>query len=263
LKPGAGAAPVFLIHGLGGNVAELFPVARSMTYRGAVFAVQARGLNHGERPHTRIESMATEYLQAIKAEQPAGPYHLCGYSFGGLVAFEMARQLRTSGDEIGLLCLLDTLPSPLRWPSLLLLACFGRRLLRFAARLPGPPQRSGLFLRAGSLHARAAAFLKSARSLWVAACALLAGARYRPGFYPGVLRLLTPLQRDPELPDPRALWAGHAREVLLTTTPGRHLTMLARPYARFSAERLTETLLAASRNEDRLGPSTASSIPDA
>jgi acyl-coenzyme A synthetase/AMP-(fatty) acid ligase/thioesterase domain-containing protein/acyl carrier protein len=249
LKPGAGRAPVFLVHGLGGNVAELFPLARSMTYPGAVFAVQARGLNHRERPHTRIRSMAAEYLRAIKAQQPEGPYHLCGYSFGGLVAFEMARQLSTSGEKIGLICLLDTLPSPLRWPSMRLLTSLCRRILRSVAHLPAPPLRSKRLLQAGSLRAGATAMLKSTRSLWVALCALLAGARYRPGFYPGALRLLTPLERDPDLPDPRALWAGHAREILASTTPGRHLTMLAGPHARLAAEQLTAALAIASRGD--------------
>jgi acetoacetyl-CoA synthetase len=254
LKPGAGAAPIFLVHGLGGQVAELFPLARSMTYPGAVFAIQARGLNPGERPCTRVESMAAEYLKAIRAQQPQGPYHLCGYSFGGLVAFEMARQLSARGERIGLMCLLDTLPSPLRWPSVLLLASpCSRIMLRLAARLLAP-LRSGLSLQGGRLLARA---LRSTRSLWVASCALLAGARYRPGFYPGALRLLTPEQRDPCLPDPRALWAGHARDVLVITTPGQHLTMLARPHALSTAERLTEALAMASRSE---GPGCIASL---
>jgi thioesterase domain-containing protein len=61
--------------------------------------------------------MAAEYLREVKARQPHGPYHFCGYSFGGLVAFEMARQLSESGDEIGLVGLFDTMMSPLRWPA--------------------------------------------------------------------------------------------------------------------------------------------------
>ena len=99
LKEGAGLPPVYFIHGVGGNVAELFPIARSMTYPGAVFGVQARGLARQQLPHTTVEAMATDYLREIKARQPDGPYYLCGYSFGGLVAFEMARRLRESGSE--------------------------------------------------------------------------------------------------------------------------------------------------------------------
>ena len=100
LKPGAGAPTVHFVHGLGGNVAELFPLARSMSYSGPVFGIQARGLRAQEPPHLTVEAMAAEYLKAIRARQSQGPYRVCGYSFGGLVAFEMARQLEQSGDEV-------------------------------------------------------------------------------------------------------------------------------------------------------------------
>ncbi len=101
LKSGAGLPSLFFIHGLGGNISELFPMTRRMTYHGPVIGIQARGLSGEEPPHTSVEAMAAEYLREVKAFQPEGPYYLCGYSFGGLVAFEMARRLRESGDEVG------------------------------------------------------------------------------------------------------------------------------------------------------------------
>jgi len=52
--------------------------------------------------------MAAHYIEEIKTVQPEGPYFIGGYSFGGLVAFEMARQLRAQGQEIALLALFDT-----------------------------------------------------------------------------------------------------------------------------------------------------------
>ena len=93
LKAGEDLPPVFFIHGLGGSIAELFPMARRMTYPGAVIGIQASGLAGKASPHASVERMAAEYLREVKAYQPEGPYYLCGYSFGGLVAFEMARQL--------------------------------------------------------------------------------------------------------------------------------------------------------------------------
>ena len=77
--------------------------------------------------------MAADYLREIKARQPNGPYCLCGYSFGGLVAFEIARQLSESGNEVGFVGLFDTLMSPVRWPLRAWLSIIGRRI----ARLPG------------------------------------------------------------------------------------------------------------------------------
>jgi acyl carrier protein len=72
--------------------AGLFPMTRRMTYPGEVIGIQARGLS-GEGPsHATVEAMAAEYLNSIKARQPDGPYCLCGYSFGGTVAFGFVSQ---------------------------------------------------------------------------------------------------------------------------------------------------------------------------
>src|SRR5689334_25000388 len=52
--------------------------------------------------------MAETYLDSIRKIQPNGPYSLAGYSFGGLVAFEMACRLRSAGETVALLALLET-----------------------------------------------------------------------------------------------------------------------------------------------------------
>ena len=131
LKAGDGSPPVFFIHGLGGSVARLFPIARRMNYSGPIIGIQARGLAGEEPPHASVEEMAAEYLKEIKARQPHGPYYLCGYSFGGLVAFDIARKLRESGDEVGLVGLFDTMMSPLRWPLHCWLSIVRRRIVQF------------------------------------------------------------------------------------------------------------------------------------
>jgi amino acid adenylation domain-containing protein len=262
LKPGDGLAPLFFVHGLGGNVAELVPIARSMPYPGAVFGIQARGLGRGERPHTTVEAMATEYLTAIKARQPHGPYYLCGYSFGGLVAFEMARRLALSGEEVGLLGLFDTLPNFLGWPLPVWLGFARRRKERFATSISAAPIRTwpaAAWQAAGRIRARLRgghstqtrldspsllSFLKSAPAsvLRVAATALIASARYRPGFYPGELKLFIPAERDSTLPSPQDFWRGHARTLSSVDTAGAHLTMLSMPNAESAAASLTRYL---------------------
>src|SRR5207245_6694163 len=99
----------------------------------------ARGLDRQEPPHTSVEAMAAEYLRAVKAQQADGPYYLCGYSFGGLVAFEMARRLRESGDDVALVGLFDTTMSPLRWPLRSWLSIVRRRLVHFTdGRIAAP-----------------------------------------------------------------------------------------------------------------------------
>ncbi len=56
----------------------------------------------------RLEELARHYLEEMKLVQPQGPYHLLGFSFGGLVAFEMANQLAACGERVALLAMLDT-----------------------------------------------------------------------------------------------------------------------------------------------------------
>ncbi len=247
LKPGNGLPPVFIIHGLGGNVAGLFPMTRRMTYPGAVIGIQARGLDGHEPPHTSVEAMAAEYLRAVKARQADGPYYLCGYSFGGLVAFEIARRLRESGDEVALVGLFDTTMSPLRWPLRSWLSIVRRRMVHFAASVIAAPIHTWpaavwkMGRRAGE---RRRGFLKSAPTsvLKVATSSLIASARYRPGFYPGELTLFTPTRREPGLPSLQAVWRTHARDLSIVETAGAHSTMFSAPNAESAAASLTRCL---------------------
>jgi non-ribosomal peptide synthetase component F/thioesterase domain-containing protein/acyl carrier protein len=251
LKPGDGSPPVFIIHGLGGNVAGLFPMTRRMTYPGDVIGIQARGLAGQDPPHTTVEAMAAEYLREVKARQPDGPYNLCGYSFGGLVAFEMARRLRESGDEVALVGLFDTMMSPLRWPLRSWLSIVRRRVVRFAAGAITAPMQTwprAVWKMGRRACAGLRGFLKSAptRVLKVQASAMIASARYRPGFYPGELTLFTPMEREPGLPSPQAIWREHAGALSIVETAGGHWTMLSVPNAESAAASLTHRLIARS-----------------
>ena len=261
LKAGADSPPVFIIHGVGGNVVDILPTARRMAYPGAVIGIRARGLARGEMPHSSVEAMAADYLREIKARQPNGPYCLCGYSFGGLVAFEIARQLSESGNEVGFVGLFDTLMSPLRWPLRAWLSIIGRRIARLPGTLRAAPLRAWaaeLRKLGGRLRARLAAPPASMqrddaslpglpsslpiRVLRVAASALIASARYRPGFYCGELTLFTPMRREPGLPSLEAIWRKHARTLSIVETRGAHSTMLSAPNADSTAESLTRCL---------------------
>ncbi|HUI79246.1 MAG TPA: AMP-binding protein [Bryobacteraceae bacterium] len=248
LKRGDGLPPVFIIPGLGGNVAGLFPMTRRMTYPGAVIGIQARGLDGQGPPHATVEAMAAEYLREVKAWQPDGPYYLCGYSFGGVVAFEMARRLWESGDEVALVGLFDATMSPLRWPLRSWLAIVRGRLVRFAAGVIAAPINSwpSAVWRTGR-HVRKSlrCFFKSARTsvLKVAACGLIASARYRPGFFPGELTLFTPVEREPGLPSLQATWRKHACTLSIVETSGAHSTMFSGTNAESTAASLTRCLL--------------------
>lgn len=102
--------PFFCMHAVGGNVLEYYDLGRHLGADQPFYAFQSRGLDGTETPHTRIEDMAAHYVKELRDLQPVGPYFIGGYSLGGTIAFEMARQLKAQGQEIGLLALLDSYP---------------------------------------------------------------------------------------------------------------------------------------------------------
>jgi len=246
LKAGGALPPLFFIHGVGGNLVEILPAARRLTYAGEVIGIRARGVVRGEKPHTTIEAMAEDYLRGIRKRQPNGPYHLCGYSSGGLVAFEIARRLSESGDEVNLVGLFDTTMSPVRWPLRTWLAIGARRMSSLAAALgassirtwPATLRQSVQRLRAWRLSISAAPLT----GIRVAASALIASAKYHPGFYRGELTLFSPAGREPGLPSLESVWRKHARTVVVVETPGTHLTMLSSRHAETTAACLTQCL---------------------
>ncbi len=93
LKPTGGHSPIFMVHPPGGIVVCYRELAQHLPAEQPFWAIRSRGLHGSESLPTSIEQMAAEYLQAMRSIQPHGPYVLGGWSLGGLVAYEMARQL--------------------------------------------------------------------------------------------------------------------------------------------------------------------------
>jgi aspartate racemase len=113
IQPGGSRPPFFCVHGVGGNVVGFRELARLMSPQYPFYGFQAQGLDGTRSPFAQIEDMAAHYIREMRGVQPEGPFFLGGYSFGGLVAYEMARQLYEGGEEVGLLALLDTYPGEL------------------------------------------------------------------------------------------------------------------------------------------------------
>ncbi len=109
IHPGPALArpPLFIVGGVGGNVNNLIRLGRLLGAYRPVIGLQTRGIL-GHRMHETIEATAADHLTNIRRHQPQGPYLLAGYSGGAFTAFEMARQLRAAGEEVGFLGLLDT-----------------------------------------------------------------------------------------------------------------------------------------------------------
>ena len=107
IQPQGSSPPFFCVHAVGGNVFSYVSLARRLGVAQPFYALQARGLMGEQEPHTRIETMATDYIHAIREVQEKGPYMLGGWSMGGLVAFEMACQLQQQGQQVALVALFD------------------------------------------------------------------------------------------------------------------------------------------------------------
>lgn len=99
--------PLFLIPGAVGDVHYYSPLANALT--APVYGFASVGLEGKEKPINSIENMASRYIEEMKKIQCQGPYSLGGHSFGGSVAFEIARQLEKNGETIDQLILIDTL----------------------------------------------------------------------------------------------------------------------------------------------------------
>lgn len=109
IQPAGSRPPFFCIHGFGGGVADYAELARLLGPDQPFFGIQARGLDGQGEPASTVEEMATDYVRAIQSLQPEGPYHLGGYCLGGVVAFEMARQLEEQGERVATLAILEGL----------------------------------------------------------------------------------------------------------------------------------------------------------
>ena len=107
IQPNGSQPPLFCIHPVGGTVLLYQQLARYLPEQ-PLYGLQAQGLDGSQTPFTKIVDMAAHYIKELQTIQPEGPYFLGGYSFGGLVAFEMAQQLQTQGQKVALLALFDT-----------------------------------------------------------------------------------------------------------------------------------------------------------
>jgi thioesterase domain-containing protein/acyl carrier protein len=108
MKPGAPEKRLFMFPGAGSDIILLRDLAASFKNDVSIIGCQYPGLDGKNHYLRTVPEMALFFLKHLRAIQPAGPYYLAGISFGGLVAFETARQLENAGECVNFLGLLDT-----------------------------------------------------------------------------------------------------------------------------------------------------------
>jgi thioesterase domain-containing protein/acyl carrier protein len=152
IQPQGSRAPFFCVHAVGGQVISYAELSQEMGLEQPFYGLQSPPANYFPESGVSIEQLATLYNQEIRSIQPRGPYLLSGWSMGGLVAWEMAQQLRKEGEIISLLALIDTAPPPRyleaedRADEISMLASFAVHMSRLIGKDPQPLAQQFLLL---------------------------------------------------------------------------------------------------------------------
>ena len=143
LREGEKSEPLFCVHGGDGGVIFYRELAQRMSKGRPMLSIESPELSvEGALEEHEVEDIAERYLLAVREKQPKGPYHLAGYSFGGVMVYEMARRLIEEGEEVAFLGLFDTENPAANWRRYSLLErikVFWRSNLEFS-----PMARAGL-----------------------------------------------------------------------------------------------------------------------
>ncbi len=252
-------SPLFCFPGSGGNVHIFAEMVAALPEGRPVHAIDMEWLCETQRDFT-VKQLAAFCLDQIRKIQKFGPYYFCGYSFGGLVAYEIAMRLVDEGDSVGLVALLDA-PNPALISNLSAadsaqfrktyladrLKSYGLRLIKgdikaFVSRgLAFVTSRTGRFFMPavktvflmlkkplpGILRANDPGFLKA----W---------SSYVPGRYPNSVVCFRVEERGPEHDrDPSMGWDACAMGgVQVHVVPGGHVDMMTMPSVRVIADTL-------------------------
>jgi thioesterase domain-containing protein len=112
LKPSGSAPPLFVVHGMFGEIFHFKRLAERIRDDIALYGLEARGLWGDVEPHHTIPEAAAAYIEEIRSVRPSGPYLIGGFSFGGMIAWEIAHQLTDAGEDVDLI-LFDVGPNTL------------------------------------------------------------------------------------------------------------------------------------------------------
>lgn len=102
--------PLFVVAGAGGLGIAFVGLSRRLGPDRPAYALQSPVIENRGWPEKSVEEAARKHVALVRRVQPNGPYHLAGHSFGGILAFEMAHQLREAGEQVALLAVLDSFP---------------------------------------------------------------------------------------------------------------------------------------------------------
>jgi amino acid adenylation domain-containing protein len=232
LAQGSPGAPLFLVHHVSGDITAYRDLAPYLGAGRPIYGVRAPELDSNENPPDRVEAMASRYVREMRALQPHGPYLIGGHSAGAHIAFEMAQQLRSGGEHVALLAILEA-DARTRW---------GRRnvidLVRFQidSLRSLPARQRGVYIRHAFLRlaerlGRTATIPRSRddetkNAVWTAIERAI--RQYHPRSYPGAVTLFRATDRRVTGTYSRTLgWRRLAQGgIRVIEVPGTHSTVL-------------------------------------
>ncbi len=254
--------PFFFMHPIGGTVFCYLALTRHLDTRRPVFALQSPGLEDASLAEVSVPDLARRYLEIIRAQQPQGPYHVGGWCFGGLIAFEAARQLTAAGEEVAELVMFDTRApiaenAPADADDATLLSWFARDLaVPYGKTLAIAPEElravdgAGMFdyvlQRAREIEVlpHDADTARLYRYFEVYLANGIALQTYESGDYAGPMTLLRAADETVDY-GPLLGWDKVvSRRFTLVAVPGDHNSMMYEPHVQALAQHINETGLA-------------------
>lgn len=251
LQPHGSRPPLYFLHSTPGDVLGYMNLINHLGFDQPCYGFQSLGLTDIDRAHQRVRTMADCYINEMIAFQPQGPYRLIGWCYGGIVAAEMALQLRRMGQRVALLILIET-PFPktesirlnyylsrilglVRMRPTALLAYIRNKFKYWQKVRHGDIERLfSLELDHGPLANREKVYRLNRSAI----------DAYRMDGLPDCpIRLFDGNEiEEGYIPDPQGLWRKLSSDVESYVFPGNHLTILKEPGVGLLAQKLLDCL---------------------
>lgn len=260
LRAGRTDEKLFIVPGLEGDPTELTGLVSALVGPQAVYAVVPR-LTDAERPPMGMERIAHLMVHAVREHQPSGPYRLGGFSFGGLIALEMAQQLRSDGERVEALFLIEAVYDERYWPRGIWLRALARRTYRHLRRIGRMRPTSALAevrLRGEHLIQRVMRRnvkapdplrVETTDGVTVGGRARAAISGYRPRFYDGRVTLVASSIDRHFGCDTAQLWTGFADRLVIERVAGDHVTIMNEPAGAAAVANIIDHQLATARTD--------------
>jgi amino acid adenylation domain-containing protein len=265
LQPQGTRLPFFCVSWGHGEVLSYAPLASRLGPDRPVYGLRRDRLADGRPRFTRVEEMAAQYVEEIRTVQPSGPYQIGGLSLGGALAFEMAHQLTSNGQEVGALILMDPSfhaeggrePAPVRSPGGRPLGLRQQvvwywtkwQLLDLEERRATLGKKVRRLLRSASQAKTPAPDALAQRTTGPAVDDLVEANdlsddvdRYDPRIYSGRATLILARHQEAAV-DRRRIWSALLPELEIRVVPGLHEFILQEPFVRALAREVERCLL--------------------